>query len=143
MKEIIALFILSTALVSCNNNRKDQYSIDGKWQFMNEKKGSELVFKNGFYSQIKWDDDLVIKSKGNYYVNINPKRAKLIISLIPDLQYSEGDTIRLPCENIDVISLTDSIMIIQQPTQWIHRKDNQSIVKNKIIKFKKVQMPGR
>ena len=118
MKQVINIILLSGFLFSCNSNKKESHLIDGKWRFENSKKGSEIIFSNGLYSQIRWNDDLVYKSNGKYYFNENKNRSEVTITLVPDLQYSEGDTIILPCENIDIISLTDSTMTSKKPTQW-------------------------
>lgn len=117
MKQLISLIFYFVTL-SCNNESK-QHPIEGKWKCDDIKNGCEIVFKNGFFNKTRWTDDLVNTSKGKYFFNENPARQNMTVTLVPDLQFSEGDTIILACEYIDVVSINDSILVIQKPTQWV------------------------
>ncbi len=140
MKQVMTIILVSVFLFSCNSNKKEKYLIDGKWRYENSKKGREIVFSNGLYSQIRWNDDLVYKSNGKYYFNENKNRSEVTITLAPDLQHSEKDTILLPCENIDIVILTDSVMFTKKPTQWLYRGEStRRFSNNEIIKFIKVK----
>lgn len=137
MKQLIAIIIFAFIL-SCSNKSK-QYPIEGKWKCTDIEKGCEITFENGFYSITRWSDDLVSTSSGKYFFNENQARESITITLIPNLQFSEGDTIILPCENIDVVSITDSILITQKPTQWAHGIGGGRTRKNHTELYKKVR----
>lgn len=140
MKFIVSIILVSVCLFSCIN-KKEKHFIDGMWLYENSKKGSEITFNNGLYYQIKWDDDLVYKSKGKYYFNENKNRSEVTLTLVPDLQYSQGDTIILPCENMDIVNLTDSILAIKKISQWLYQDNLQKVVGNdNIVKYKKVHV---
>lgn len=68
---------------------------------------------------------------------LNKKRITETLTLVPNLQYSGRDTIILPCEIIDIISLADSLLIIQKPTEWVRDADGRRTIKNDIEKYKR------
>ncbi|MFH1003897.1 MAG: hypothetical protein V1781_00115 [Bacteroidota bacterium] len=139
MKQIINIILLSFFIFSCNKGKNDNHLIDGKWRCEEIKNGCEIAFKNGLYNLTKWNDDLVNTSNGKYFLNENKERLNLTLTLVPDLQYSEGDTIMLPCENIDLVSITDSVLITQKPTQWVHGIDGGRTKKNVTTLYKKIK----
>jgi hypothetical protein len=138
MKKLIVI-ILFEIFISCNN-KNTQLLIEGKWRHDDTKTGCELIFENGFYNITRWNDDLVNTSKGRYFLNENQARIKITVTLVPDLQYSEGDTIYLPCENIDIVSITDSFLIIQKPTQWVRNTEGATARKNITELYKKIKI---
>lgn len=120
-------------------SKNDNYLIEGIWRYEGADNGSEIVFTNGLYSLTKWNDDLVNVSKGKYFFNENTKRLLLTLTLVPDLQYSEGDTIMLPCDNFDILSITDSFMLIKKPTQWLHSTEKSRTKRNITILYRKIK----
>jgi len=137
MKQLITI-IFFAFILSCSNTT-EQHPIEGTWKCDDTKKGCVIIFKNGFYSITRWNDDVVNTSQGKYFFNENQARQNITLTLIPDLQFSEGDTIILPCENIDVVSITDSILITQKPTQWVHGIGGGRIGKNFTELYKKIK----
>jgi len=137
MKQLITI-ISFTLILSCSNKSK-LHPIEGKWRYDDTKKGCEIIFINGFYNITRWNDDIVNTSKGKYFFNENQARKNITVTLVPDLQYSEGDTIVLPCENIDVVSITDSILITKKPTLWIHGIGGTTTRKNFTELYKKIK----
>lgn len=138
MNRLIIAITFFVVLSSCGRNIKRD-PIEGKWRSLDTTKGCEIIFKNGFYSLTRWSDDLVNASKGKYFFNKNQARQNTTVTLVPDLQYSEGDTIILPCENIDVMSITDSILTTQKPTQWIHKVGGGTTKENLTEVYKKIE----
>jgi hypothetical protein len=133
---VITIIFYSLILSSCNKNK--QRTIEGKWRLDDTIKGLEIIFAKGYYNTTKWNDDLVNTSKGKYFFNENQARRSITLTLIPDLQYSEGGTIILPCEIIDIVSMTDSVLITQNSTQWIHGFGKGVTIRNFTEKFRKI-----
>ena len=101
-------------------------------------KGKEILLENGAYHLTSWNDDLVNKSNGYYFLNENKNRKTLTLTLVPDLAYSGSDTVLLECQNIDIIELTEQIMIAKKPTRWLVR-DNRRLIETQTMVFKKVK----
>lgn len=130
MKLIIIIIQISVFAISCANSKSDNDLIEGKWRYEVTKMGCEIVFNNGLYDLTKWNDDLVNTSQGKYFINENKDRLVVTLTLVPNLQFSDGDTIMLPCENIDVVKITDSLLITKKATEWIRRIDGTAIRNN-------------
>ena len=139
MKQLAIITVSILFLISCNDDKNERGFIIGKWKYENDKEGCELYFKNGNYTQTKWNDDIVNKSSGKYFINENGNRNTITLTLVPDLQYIEKDTIILYCENIDLVSITDSILITKKPTQWVHGTDKEMTRKNFTENYKKIK----
>ena len=137
MKKIIIYSAFFISFISCSHKNKDSL-LEGKWRNENYKKGSEIELKKGIYKITKWSDDLVNISTGKYFINENDKRKSITLTLVPNVVYSEKDTIMLPCDNIDIIKITDSALIVQKPTLWVREVNNVSTIKNNTEIFKKV-----
>lgn len=134
MKKVYVLILLS--IIACDSKIE---KLNGKWSVSEgDKRGKEIILKDGTYTMVTWNDDLVNKSSGLLFVNENSQRQTLTLTLVPDLTYSEGDTILLKCENIDIIKLSSNQMTAIMPTRWFFKESNKFIESDTII-FKKVK----
>ncbi len=138
MKKLIIILVFSIVLLSCNRNKIDESLIEGKWEFSNNDRLEIFTFKEGLYSNVTIQDDLIVTTKGKYFFNKNINRSEITISLVPDLKFINGDTLMVPCEFLDLISLTDSMLIIKTLTErnYSYIKKGVSYV-NKTIKVRK------
>ena len=111
MNYISTLIIL--IFLSCRDKMND--SIEGKWQHRDEYSRivSEIIFKNGVFEKRVCNKLVISKCKGKYYLNENESRKTVTLSLIPDLIYSSYDTIILPCQNLDILNLTNNNFKVQ------------------------------
>src|SRR5574343_1381334 len=116
MKKLIIIIVFSIVLLSCNRNKIDESLIEGKWEFYIKDRLEIITFKEGLYSKIIIHDDLVSTIKGKYFFNENINRSEMTISLVPDLIFINRDTVLESCQYLDLISLTDSMLIIKTPT---------------------------
>ncbi len=141
MKKLIIILVFSIVLLSCNRNKIDESLIEGKWEFSNNDRLEIFTFKEGLYSNVTIQDDLIVTTKGKYFFNKNINRSEITISLVPDLKFINGDTLMVPCEFLDLISLTDSMLIIKTLTKinYSEIKKGVSYV-NKTIKVRKEKM---
>jgi hypothetical protein len=123
MKQIINLILPLFFIYSCNDCENNKHLIDGKWRCeeTKNKHGCEIVFRNGLYELTKWHDDIRSNTKGKYFFNENKERVSPTLTLVPDLIYLEKDTIILPCKNIDLLSITDSVLITREYLRRIDR----------------------
>lgn len=122
MKRIFTIILLTVLVNSCSNKTK-QYPIEGKWRYMNKNKGCEIILKKGTYNYTRWNDDVINCSNGKYFVNENTGRKCTTLTLVPDIQISEGDSLIIGCINIDVVSRTDSTFLAREPSP-LHRGIN-------------------
>ena len=139
MKNILFFILLSINLIGCNRKKIDKSLIEGKWRFDFDNRIEIITFKEGLYSKITRNDDLIFTTKGKYFFNENINRSEITISLVPDLKFIKGDTVMESCQYLDLISLTDSLLIIKTPTEWSH--DTMFLRINKKIKVRKVTPP--
>lgn len=141
MKKLIIILVFSIVLLSCNRNKIDESLIEGKWEFNINDRLEIITFKEGLYSKIIIHDDLVSTIKGKYFFNENINRSEMTISLVPDLIFINRDTVLESCQYLDLISLTDSMLIIKTPTEvnYSYIKKGVSYV-NKTIKVRKEKM---
>ena len=138
MKKLIIIIVFSIVILCCNRNKIDESLIEGKWEFSNNDRLEIFTFKEGLYSNVTIQDDLIVTTKGKYFFNKNINRSEITISLVPDLKFINGDTLMVPCEFLDLISLTDSMLIIKTLTKinYSEIKKGVSYV-NKTIKVRK------
>jgi hypothetical protein len=135
MKKVINFLLFSIVILSCNRKKIDESLIEGKWRFDFDHRIEIITFKEGLYSKITRDDDLIFTTKGKYFFNENIKRSEMTISLVPDLRFIKGDTVMESCQYLDLISLTDSVLIIKTRTEWNY--DTGVTCINKKIKVRK------
>lgn len=138
MKKLIIIIVFSIVILGCKRNKIDESLIEGKWEFSNNDRLEIFTFKEGLYSNVTIQDDLIVTTKGKYFFNKNINRSEITISLVPDLKFINGDTLMVPCEFLDLISLTDSMLIIKTLTKinYSEIKKGVSYV-NKTIKVRK------
>ena len=121
---------------SCNQNiEKNKYN--GKWILKEHNYTEKIILQNGNYTKEYSSDDLRVNSNGKFYLNRNENRLGITVSLIPDKIISEKDTIFQECENLDIIEINDSNLIIQKPNQWIRNVNDKFIRVNETLIYKK------
>lgn len=135
MKKVIIFLVFSINFIGCNRKKIDKSLIEGKWRFDYDHCIEIITFKEGLYSKITRNDDLIFTTKGKYFFNENINRSEITISLVPDLKFIKGDTVMESCQYLDLISLTDSLLIIKTPTEYSH--DTMFLRINKKIKVRK------
>jgi len=135
MKKVIIFLVFSINFIGCNRKKIDKSLIEGKWRFDFDHRIEIITFKEGLYSKITRNDDLIFTTKGKYFFNENINRSEITISLVPDLKFIKGDTVMESCQYLDLISLTDSLLIIKTPTEYSH--DTMFLRINKKIKVRK------
>ena len=135
MKKILFVLVLSINLIGCNRKKINESLLEEKWRFYLDNRVEIITFKEGLYSKITINDDLIFTTKGKYFFNENINRSEITISLVPDLKFIKGDTVMESCQYLDLISLTDSLLIIKTPTEYSH--DTMFLRINKKIKVRK------
>ena len=135
MKKVIIFLVFSINFIGCNRKKIGKSLIEGKWRFDYDHCIEIITFKEGLYSKITRNDDLIFTTKGKYFFNENINRSEITISLVPDLKFIKGDTVMEPCQYLDLISLSDSLLIIKTPTEYSH--DTMFLRINKKIKVRK------
>ncbi|NBV37688.1 MAG: hypothetical protein EBR94_10525 [Bacteroidetes bacterium] len=134
MKTVIVAILLFLNFTSCTNTASVKINIDGKWKYVMHDYSVNITFKNGFYNSSNHNDDLIFHSKGKYFFLENTKRAKITIVLVPDLVIEHGDTIIQNCTYLDVISATDSLIMVRNtwPFNYSDNKRNLDIEVRKV-----------
>lgn len=135
MKKVINFLLFSIVILSCNGKKIDESLIEGKWRFDFDNRIEIITFNQGLYSQIIRNGDLISTTRGKYFFNENINRSEITISLVPDLKFIKGDTVMESCQYLDLISLTDSVLIIKTPTEYSH--DTMFLRINKKITVRK------
>ncbi len=137
---LVISFILLSLLIfidlSCNQtDEKDYYN--GTWVLKEQNYTEKIILQQGKYLKEYSSDDLRINTSGKFYFNKNENRLGITISLIPNKIISEGDTIFQECENIDILNINDSNLVIQKPNQWIRNANDSFVRVNEILIYKK------
>jgi hypothetical protein len=135
MKKVINFLLFSIVISSCNRKKIDKSLIEGKWRFYLDNRVEIITFREGLYSKITANGDAIFTTRGKYFFNENINRSEITISLVPDLKFIKGDTVMEPCQYLDLISLSDSLLIIKTPTEYSH--DTMFLRINKKIKVRK------
>jgi hypothetical protein len=135
MKKVILFLVFSIVISSCNRKKIDKSLIEGKWRFYLDNRVEIITFREGLYSKITANGDAIFTTRGKYFFNENINRSEITISLVPDLKFIKGDTVMEPCQYLDLISLSDSLLIIKTPTEYSH--DTMFLRINKKIKVRK------
>jgi len=135
MKKVILFLVFSIVISSCNRKKIDKSLIEGKWRFYLDNRVEIITFREGLYSKITANGDAIFTTRGKYFFNENIKRSEMTISLVPDLRFIKGDTVMESCQYLDLISLTDSVLIIKTLTEWNY--DTGVTCINKKIKVRK------
>ena len=134
---ILSFFLLFLfSIVSCNQTIEEN-KYNGKWILQEQNYNEDIILKNGNYSKVYRNDDLIVDSNGKFYINRNENRIGITISLIPNKIISENDTIFQECENLEVIEINDSNLIILKPNQGMRDKNDRFIRVNEILIYKK------
>ena len=134
---ILSFFLLFLfSIVSCNQTIEEN-KYNGKWILQEQYYNEDIIFKDGNYTKKYSHDDLIVDSSGKFYINRNENRIGITISLIPNKIISENDTIFQECENLDVIEINDSNLIILKPNQGMRDKNDRFIRVNEILIYKK------
>ncbi|MFB9077668.1 hypothetical protein ACFFLS_00835 [Flavobacterium procerum] len=128
---------LLLCLASSCNQTVEENKYNGKWVLQEQNYNEDLILKDGNYTKKYSSDDLRVNSSGKFYFNRNKNRTGITLSLIPNKIISEKDTIFQECENLDVIEINDSTLIIQKATQWIEETNDKFARVNEILVYKK------
>ncbi|CAD0009056.1 MULTISPECIES: hypothetical protein [Flavobacterium] len=73
--------------------------------------------------------------KGKYFLLNNPKRGLKTITLVPDIEIYEGDTIRIGYDNFDIVKISNRRLQIVRETEFFDRNDlHLRFNKNEIYK---------
>jgi hypothetical protein len=136
MSRFLPFFSLLLFFASgCNQTIENKYN--GNWILKEQDYTEKIILQDGNYTKEYSSDDLRVPSTGKFYLNKNENRTGMTLSLIPDKIISEKDTIFQECENLDVIKVNDSNLIIQKPSEWIRDKKDDYVKVNKILIYKK------
>ncbi|MBE8723721.1 hypothetical protein [Flavobacterium hungaricum] len=128
-------FLLLFCAFACNQITESKYN--GKWILQEQYYHEDIILKDGNYTKKYSDDDLRGISSGKFHLNRNENRTGMTLSLIPDKIISGKDTIFQECENLDVIEINDSSLVILKPNQWNRDKMDKLIRVNEILIYKK------
>ncbi len=134
---ILSLFSLLLFLVFSCNQTIEENKYNGKWILQEQYYKEDIIFKDGNYTKKYSHDDLVVDSRGKFYLNRNENRLGITISLIPDKIISENDTIFQECENLDIVEINDNNLIILKPNQGMRDKNDRFIRVNEILIYKR------
>ena len=128
--------LLLFVVFGCNQNiEKNKYN--GKWILKQQNYTEKIILQNGNYTKEYSSDDIRVNSNGKFYLNRNENRLGITLSLIPNKIISEKDTIFQECENLDIIKINDSNLIIQKPNQWIRNVNDKFTRVNETLIYKK------
>jgi hypothetical protein len=139
LNSVIILSFFSLLLffvVSCNQTIEEN-KYNGKWILQEQNYNEDIIFKDGNYTKKYSSDDLRVNSSGKFYLNRNENRIGITISLIPNKIISENDTIFQECENLDVIEINESNLIILKPNQGMRDVNDRFIRVNEILIYKR------
>ena len=134
---ILSFFFLILFFVFSCNQTTEKNKYNGKWILQEQNYNEDIIFQDGNYTKKYSSDDLRVNSSGKFYLNKNENRSGITISLIPDKIISENDTILQECENLDVLEINDSNLIIQKSNQWDRDVNDKFIRVNEILIYKK------
>jgi hypothetical protein len=133
----ILLWLTFYTTSCCDKHSKLQRDIKGTWINKDQKANTVVTFYDSTYTSILSQDDVVISTKGKYFINENKFRKSKTVTLIPDIAISDKDTIILPCDNLDIIEYNDSTLFIQKPTKWHKSLNGKSNIINEVACFAK------
>ena len=128
--------LLLIFVFGCNQNIENN-KYNGKWILKQQNYTEKIILQNGNYTKDYSSDDIRVNSNGKFYLNRNENRLGITLSLIPNKIISEKDTIFQECENLDIIEINDSNLIIQKPNQWIRNVNDKFMRVNETLIYKK------
>jgi hypothetical protein len=149
----ICLIILILSIVSCDNaaqKPKELEYLKGTWVLESETYPGEnkcqkveacdyLTFLNDSDYTFKTNCGCIhLDFKGKYFVLNNPKRGLKTLSLVPDIEISDGDTIRVAYENFDIVKISNERLQIVHETKFLD-KDDLHLRFNKNQIYKKIK----
>jgi hypothetical protein len=112
-------------------------NVNGKYYKADAK--NIFTFKDASNYTYEWMNyDVGNTFNGKYAVIENPKRAWATITLVPDVQINDKDTIRIEYNNFDIIELSTNRLHTVAQTEFINRKGKPSIIFNKHKIYKRV-----
>ena len=125
-------------MTACNNHDQKPKELEylvGTWvldsasfpignQYEKEEACDYLTFLNDADYTFKTNCGCIhLDFKGKYFLLNNPKRRLKTLTLVPDIEISEGDTIRIGYDSFDIVSITDKRLQIVRETEFINRED--------------------
>ncbi len=150
----LLILILTLISLSCNNEEIMSHDIRkvliGTWEldsvsnysgrFIHTDESKFLTFFNNTNYSYEWHNgDVGNKSLGKYFILDNPKRGLKTITLIPDIQISGKDTIRIECLNFDIVHADSQKLQVVEQTKFIKRDSLPYIVYNRNNIYKHVK----
>ena len=146
----ICLIILALSIASCDNfaeRPKELKYLIGTWvldsasfpignKYEKEEACDYLTFLNDSDYTYKTNCGCIhLDLKGKYYLLNNPKRGLKTITLVPDIEISDGDTIRIAYDNFDIVKISNGRLQIVRETEFFDRDDlHLQFNKNEIYK---------
>ena len=146
----IFLIILALSITSCDNfaeRPKELKYLIGTWvldsasfpignKYEKEEACDYLTFLNDSDYTYKTNCGCIhLDLKGKYYLLNNPKRGLKTITLVPDIEISDGDTIRIAYDNFDIVKISNGRLQIVRETEFFDRDDlHLQFNKNEIYK---------
>ena len=134
----IWLIILALSIASCDNSAqrpKELKYLIGTWvldsasfpmgnKYEKEEACDYLSFLNDSDYTFKTNCGCIhLDFKGKYFLLNNPKRGLKTITLVPDIEISEGDTIRIGYDNFDIVNISNGRLQIVRETEFFNRDD--------------------
>lgn len=134
----ICLIIVVLSIASCDNSiqrPKELEYLIGTWVL-----DSATYPKGNKYEKLKAchyltflnDSDYTFKTncgcihldfKGKYFLLNNTKRGLKTITLVPDIEISDGDTIRIGYDNFDIVKINNGRLQIVRETEFFNTDD--------------------
>ena len=109
---------------------QESTTLSGAYQIVEESK--EITFlEDGYFIMEIYGPYMDGEFGGNYYILNNGKRHGQTITLVPNTYIHRSDTVNLECESYDVISIDDSVMILQRHTEFIDQGAAKATVFNR------------
>jgi hypothetical protein len=133
MKNYVLILVLYLSW-GCQN----EIDLEGKWRLKNDRKSDQIIFFGNNYKKVKSSDDLINESTGVYFVNKNRNRGTITISLIPDIQFSDGDTVIKECINLDIVKFSKKSFTVKSPTKWVMR-DGKTIKFSSVSEYNRIE----
>jgi hypothetical protein len=153
----IFLTVISLILISCSQKRESKskdleriligtWELDsistnsGKFAHSNINDSKTLTFYNNTDYSYEWNNgDVGNTFFGKYFILENPKRGLKTITLIPDIQLSGKDTIRIEYMNFDIVHASAKMLQVVDQTEFIKRDSLPYKVYNKNSIYKRVK----
>ncbi|MBL4656854.1 MAG: hypothetical protein JKX73_02555 [Flavobacteriales bacterium] len=143
MKNIIGVLLCILITSSCTEFSSDLDSdllgswrlvesttLSGEYEIVEESKEITFLADRYFIMEV-YGDYLDGEFGGKFFVLDNQKRNGRTLTLVPNTYVQRADTVSLQCESYDLVSLGDSIMLLQRHTEFIDQGTSKAAVFNR------------